>query len=215
MNDPVQAIRVLIADDHPVTRAGIRAILESATDICVVGEAADGLEAQKLVRQLQPDILLLDLIMPGISSYEVEKWVRTHCPKTATLILTGHDRDHYLAQAIESGAMGYLNKGQAPPRLLEAIRRAARGVNIITEEQMARAIRWRNEVGERWEALSEREREVLKLMAQGFTNIGIAQALMVSPNTIHSHIKRIFIKLGVANRAEAVAFVLQNGLLEL
>jgi len=121
-------IRVLIADDHPVTRKGIRTILEEALDIKVVGEAKDGVEAKQMVAKLRPDILLLDLVMPGLRPFEIEKWIRTNYPKTITLILTAHDRDYYLAEAIKAGAVGFLTKEEAPQQLVEAIRRAARGV---------------------------------------------------------------------------------------
>jgi DNA-binding NarL/FixJ family response regulator len=139
--------RVLIADDHPVTRAGIRAILEGAPDIEVVAEAQDGLEAQRLVAELCPRILLLDLVMPGPRPREIEAWVRAHYPETITLVLTAHDRDVFLAEAIEGGVAGFLTKEEAPHRLVKAIRRAARGETLISGEQLARARHWRREVG--------------------------------------------------------------------
>ncbi|MDY7080259.1 MAG: response regulator transcription factor [Chloroflexota bacterium] len=208
-------IRVLLADDHPVTRAGIRAILEEASNIEVVGEAKDGVEAQQLVAELGPDILLLDLVMPGPRPSEVEKWVRTNYPETITLVLTAHDRDCYLAKMIEAGAAGFLTKEEAPQRLVEAIRCAARGDVLITGGQLARANHWREEVGARWESLTERERQVLQLLAEGLDNAAIAEALRVSVNTVRCHISHIYSKLGVADRAEAIVFVLRHKLIEI
>jgi DNA-binding NarL/FixJ family response regulator len=208
-----ETIRILIADDHPVTRAGIRTILEEATDIEVVGEAKDGVEAKQMVADLQPDVLLLDLVMPSLRPFEVEKWVRTNYPETVTLILTSHDRDYYLAETIRAGAVGFLTKEEAPQRLLEAVRRAARGDLLITGGQLRRVNHWREEVGERWESLTEREREVLHLLVQGLDNAAIADMLCVSVNTVRSHNSHIYSKLGVADRAEAIAFVLRHKLL--
>jgi DNA-binding NarL/FixJ family response regulator/5-methylcytosine-specific restriction endonuclease McrA len=161
MSKPDETTRVLIADDHPATRRGIRAILEEAQDIEVVGEAENGIEAQELVAKLRPDILLLDLVMPGLRPFEVEKWVRTNYPNTVTLILTAHDRDFYLAEAIQAGVSGFIVKEEKPDRLIDAIRRAAQGDILITQKQLDRASSWRGKVGERWESLTQRERHVV------------------------------------------------------
>ena len=152
MDEP---IRVLLADDHPPTRQGVRAVLESAPDIDVVGEAGDGVEAKKLVAELGPDILLLDLIMPGPKPADIERWVRHNRPETITLILTAHDRDALLAEMEAAGAAGFLTKDEDPPALVAAIRRAAQGEALYTPEQLERVHRWREEVGQRWESLTE------------------------------------------------------------
>src|SRR5512143_632923 len=117
-------ITVLIADDHPIARAGIRTILEEAPDLRVIGEAEDGDAAQNLVAELQPRVLLLDLKMPGLSSAEVEKWVRNNFPNVITLVLTAHDRDAYLSQMLEAGVSGYMDKNTRGEQLIAAIRRA-------------------------------------------------------------------------------------------
>ncbi|HDD24312.1 MAG TPA: response regulator transcription factor, partial [Chloroflexi bacterium] len=132
-----------------------------------MGEAKDGVETQQMMAELRPDILLLDLVMPGLRPFEVEKWVRANYPETVTLILTAHDRDCYLAKAVEAGAVGFLTKDEPPQRLVEAIRRAACGEVLITGGQLARTYSWQKEVGERWESLTEREREVLALIVRG------------------------------------------------
>ena len=205
---------MLLADDHPVTRTGICAILEEASNIEVVGEAKDGVEAQQLVAELGPDILLLDLVMPGPRLSEVEKWIRTNYPETITLVLTAHDRDCYLAKTIKAGAAGFLTTEEAPQRLVEAIRCAARGDVLITGGQLARANHWRQEVGERWESLTGRERQVLRLLAEGQSNKQIAEVLTISERTVETHVGNLLGKLTVASRTEAVAWVWRHGLAE-
>ncbi|HET92140.1 MAG TPA: response regulator transcription factor [Chloroflexi bacterium] len=207
-------IRVVLADDHPVTRAGIRAILEKASDIQVVGEAKDGVGAQQLAAELRPDVLLLDLVMPGPRPAEIARWVRAHCPETETLILTAHDRDVYLADVVEAGTAGFLTKEEAGEALVEAIRRAARGEVLFTREQLARARQWREEVGQRWGSLTAREREVLALVTDGKSNREIAETLVIGEHTVETHVGNLLGKLGVASRAEAVAWVWRHGLAE-
>ena len=212
MSEPNKIIRVLIADDHPVTREGIRKILKDAPDIQVVGEAKNGVEAQQMVADLRPDILLLDLVMPDLRPFEVEKWVRTNYPETVTLILTAHDRDCYLAKAVEAKAVGFLTKNEPPQRLVEAIRRAVCGEVLITGGQLARAFSWRKEVGEQWESLTERQRQVLALMVSGQSTRQIAEVLAIRECTVETHIGNILNKLGVASRAEAIVWAWQHGL---
>jgi len=201
-----KSICVLIADDHPVTRSGIRAILDRAPDIEVVGEARDGLEAERKVSELHPDVLLLDLVMPGLQPYEVEKWVRVNCPETITLVLTAHDRDFYLSKAIDAGVMGYLTKDEASRGLVQAIYRAVQGEIIVTGEQLARAVRWRREVGDKWESLTERESQVLQLLVQGLGNSAIAEALHVTKKTVECHVTEVLNKLDVSSRQEAIVW---------
>ena len=208
-------IRVLLADDHPVTRAGMRAILEDAPDMQIVGEAKDGIEAERMVADLCPDILLLDLVMPGPRPSEIEAWVRTHYPETITLVLTAHDRDAFLADMVEAGAVGFVTKEEAPDRLVEAIRRAARGEVLFDSEQLTRARRWREEVGERWESLTEREQEVLALVAQGKSNGEIAERLCVTEKTVEKHVSNVLGKLELSSRTEAAMWVVGAGLVEL
>ena len=200
-------IRVVLADDHPPTRQGVRAALESAADIDVVGEAGDGVEAKKLIVELRPDILLLDLIMPGPKPADIERWVRHNHPETITLILTAHDRDALLAEMAEAGAAGFLTKEEDTPALVAAIRRAAQGEVLYTPEQLERVHRWREEVGQRWDCLTEREREVLRELVAGQSNSAIAETLSVAKKTVEYHVTNILRKLGVASRLEAAAWV--------
>jgi DNA-binding NarL/FixJ family response regulator len=199
-------ITVLLADDHPTTRAGIRAILSESPDIRVIGEAENGFQVEKMVAELRPNILLLDLIMPGPTPAQLEKWVRIHFPETITLVLTAHDRDAYLASMMDAGVAGFLSKTETGERLISAIRRAASGTHLFTEEQFDRAARWRREAGRRWESLTNREKQILKLIVQGIDNKEIATRLNVTVKTASYHASNILRKLDVKSRHEAIAW---------
>ncbi len=144
--------------------------------------------------------------MPGTDPTEVEKWVRENYPETVTLVLSAHDRDHYLAGMIEAGVAGYLHKSERSENLISAIRRVAHGEYLITNEQLIRAKNWKREAGEKWERLTEREREVLLLMEQGLSNKAIAKQLGVTLKTVAYHVSAIFDRLDVASRHEAAAW---------
>jgi two-component system, NarL family, response regulator LiaR len=202
-----EIITVLLADDHPITRAGIRATLSDAPDILVIGEAESGFDVQKLVAELRPRILLLDLQMPGPRPADLERWVRQNYPAIETIVLTAHGRDPYLAMMVDAGASGFLSKHESGKNLIVAIRRAANGENLFSDEQMGRAYRWRKEAGEKWDSLSEREREVLGLMVKGMNNAVIAENMKISPKTVAFHITNVLKKLGVKSRSEANAWV--------
>ena len=203
-------ISVLIADDHEVTRRGIRDILEQAPDIEVLGEAQDGDEIRLMLAEHHPQILLLDLVMPQHSPVEFEKWVRSNYPETITLVLTAHDRDAYLAGMMEAGATGYLDKKLRSGQLIAAIRRAARGEYLFDKEQLERARRWKEEISQKWESLTSREREVLQLLTEGKNNQGIADALGVKVNTVEKHLENIYKKLGVTSRSETIHWWVEN-----
>lgn len=200
------AIRVLLADDHPLACAGVRAALEKATDFEVVGEAHDGAEIQRLTAELRPDVVLLDLVMPGLRPAEFVRWARANCPATEVLPLTAHDRDCYLAEMLEAGAAGFLTKSEALDRLVEKIRCAARGEIHFSTEQQERARRWREEVGERWESLTAREQEVLLLLAKGLENRAIAAMLGVTMKAVEHHVTNILCKLGLDSRLKAAVW---------
>jgi DNA-binding NarL/FixJ family response regulator len=200
-------ITLVLADDHAVARAGVRAILSTAPDIEIVGEAENGDEVQELVAKSRPRILLLDLKMPGLPPAEIEKWVRTNYPETVTLVLTAHDRDSYLTKMIDAGAAGLIGKGESGERLLGAIRRAATGEILFDSAQLDRARNWREGAGKKWDSLTKRERETLLLLVQGFDNAHIARTLTITTKTVAYHVTNVLEKLEVASRQEAVAWV--------
>lgn len=199
-------ITLVLADDHPLIREGIRSILSKTLDIQIIGEAQDGTEAQKLVEQLRPLILLLDLEMPGPRPVEIEKWVRNNWPKTVTLVLTDRDPDAYLAAMMGAGVAGYLTMNESQERLIDVIRRAARGEKVFTNQQYERILKWREDGGNKWGSLTAREREVLQLLLRGMDNATIAKVLGIKPKTVALHMTNILEKIGVNSRAEAVVW---------
>jgi len=182
MTSRKKIITILVADDHPSTIQGVRSILDKVPDIKIVGKATDGDQIKQLVADLHPDVLVLGLKMPHLSPAELEEWVRTNYPETITLVLTSHDRDAYLSSMMEAGAAGYLDKKLKAGQLISAIRRAAHGEILFDEEQIQRALRWREEVKGKWESLSDREREALQMLTEGVENKEIAESL-ISPST--------------------------------
>lgn len=199
-------IRVLLADDHPATCAGLRAMLDAVPDIEIVGEAHDGIEAQQLIAALRPDVLLLDMVMSDLRPAEFVRWARANYPRTEVLPLTAHDRDYYLAWMVESGAAGFVTKDAAAENLVAAVRRAVRGEVLFSREQLARAEHWREAVGQKWECLTKREQEVLRLMVQGLDNATIAGVLGVQIRTVEQHVTHILDKLGITSRLEAAVW---------
>jgi DNA-binding NarL/FixJ family response regulator len=159
-----------------------------------------------MVAELRPDILLLDLKMPGLSTTELEKWVRKYYPETITLVLTAHDRDFYLAGMMDAGASGYITKNERAENLITAIRRTARGESLFTQEQLERVRHWHETAGQKGESLTEREREILKLLSDGLNNADIAKAIGLTSKTVSYHITNILEKLEVHSRQEAAAW---------
>ncbi|HKJ39799.1 MAG TPA: response regulator transcription factor [Anaerolineales bacterium] len=199
-------ITVLLADDHPTTRTGIRTILHETPDIRVVGESENGFQVQEMAAELRPNILLLDLVMPGPTPAELEKWVRSNFPETVTLVLTAHDRDVYLTTMMDAGAAGFLSKTETGESLILAIRRAAGGSSLYTEEQFQRAMRWRQEAGNKIKELTRRELQILQFISDGKDNKQISLKLEIATKTTAYHITNILSKLGVNSRHEASAW---------
>lgn len=208
---PSKVITVLVADDHPLALEGVRSILSKASDIKIIGQAQDGNEIKQLIAKLRPHILLLDLKMPNLSPVELEKWVRENYPETVTLVFTAHHHAGYLADMMDAGAVGYLDKKLEGGELLDSIRRAARGEILYDKEQIERACQWREEVMRKWESLSKRERELLEFLARGRDNQAIAIALGISINTVEKHLRNIYDKLGVNSRTEAIHWWVEKG----
>ena len=207
-------ISVLVVDDHPVVRHGLMAILRWEQDITLVGEAADGAEAVRLILEHKPDVVLLDLRLPKLSGIDVMRQVRAQVPATRFLVLTTYDTEEYIAPALAAGAQGYLLKDAEPEVLSAAIRELMQG-GAALEPKVAAHVLGHLSNSDASEELSERELEVLRLLPTGSSNKAIAAQLDVSENTVKTHLSHIFSKLSVQSRAEAVSVAIQRGLLHL
>jgi DNA-binding NarL/FixJ family response regulator len=208
------SIRILIADDHPVVREGLRAILEAAPDLILVGEAADGAEAVQLAGTLSPDVVLMDLRMPGLDGIQAIRQIKARYPAVAIVILTTYDDDAYIVRGLRAGARGYLLKDTSRKALFEAVRAAARGESLLPSAVVEKVVAHLAEPRPAGtEKLTGREREVLALLAQGAANKEIARHLNITERTVKAHVTSIFTKLGVSSRAEAVAVALRSGFL--
>ena len=207
-------VRLLITDDHPVVRAGLRGMLSGEPDFEVVGEATNGKEALALIGELRPDVVLMDLRMPEMDGVTAISHIKTEYPETQILVLTTYESDADILRAIETGATGYLLKDAPREDLFGAIRLAAEGKSPLAPTVATRIMqRMRGDSEE--EALSTREIEVLELVARGTSNKEIAKQLWVSETTVKSHMLHIFDKLGVADRTAAVTEALRRGILRL
>jgi nitrate/nitrite response regulator protein narL len=206
-------ISIVMADDHPMIREGIRSMIERYANLKVLGEASGGAQALELVERLQPDVLLLDLRMPDMDGPEVTREARRICPRTRVLILTTYDTDRDILAAIEAGAGGYVLKDIEPARLAEAIRATAGGRTVL-DQRAAEAVanRMRGESREE-EGLSGQEERVLSLAAGGKTNRQIARILNLGETTVKTYFSRIFAKLGVADRTSAVVEAMRRGII--
>ena len=203
-------IRVLVADDHPIVRGGIVSLLGAADDIEVVGEATDGLEAVRLAASLEPDLVLMDLRMPGIDGDEATSRILAAQPTVRVVVLTTYESDVSILTAIEAGASGYLLKAAPPEEILAGIRSVARGDVALAPSIAATLVRG---MSRPTVALSARETEVLQLVAQGSSNRAIAAALFLSEATVKTHLIHVFEKLDVNDRTRAVTKAMELGLL--
>ncbi|MBN1640896.1 MAG: response regulator transcription factor [Anaerolineae bacterium] len=207
-------IRVLIADDHLVVREGLRAILDTAPDLLPVGEACDGAEALRLAGETAPDVVLMDLRMPGVDGLVAIRQIKARYPDVQVVILTTYDDDEYILRGLRAGARGYLLKDTSRSVLLETIRAAARGEALLAASVVDRVVaHLQGPQPAAVETLSERENQVLSRLAQGAANKEIALQLNISERTVKAHVTSIFNKLGAGSRAEAVAIALRSGLL--
>jgi len=201
-----EPIRVILADDHAVVRAGIRQFLEHAEDIEVIGEADDGEVAKALIEENPPDVAVLDVQMPKASGIEVTRWIRTHYRQIGVLILTAFDDDPYVLAVLQAGANGYVLKTASPLDIIQAVRDVYAGKSAldpqITQKVMAQITGHTKTLPV--EQLTDRELEVLTLVGQGFTNKAIGVQLGISDRTVQGHLARIFTKLNASSRTEAV-----------
>jgi two-component system, NarL family, response regulator NreC len=212
-------IRVVLADDHTVVRAGLKAVLGGAKDIQVVGEVANGSDAVAMTEKLDPDVLVMDLSMPQMDGAEATKTLASNGTRTKILILTMHSPDEALVPLLESGASGFLQKSAADRELVDAVRAVAHGDTYLQPSAarvLAGGLRKKAEhIDERtkFERLTQRERDVLRLVAQGYSAPEIGQRLFISPKTVDTYKQRIQEKLGLQHRSEYVQFALHLGLL--
>jgi DNA-binding NarL/FixJ family response regulator len=214
-------IRVLLADDHRMLREGIRALLERQEDIQVVGEAADGREAVRLTTQLCPDVVVMDVSMPMLNGIEATRQIRRDCPDVRVLILTVHESEEYVAQLLVAGASGYIIKRAAGEELVSAIRAVHQGeaflypsiARVVIEDYVRRLQAGTGLSAQ--EVLTDREREVLQLIAEGYTNREIADLLHLSIKTVQNHRSKIMNKLDLHDRGELIKYAIQQGIIHL
>jgi DNA-binding NarL/FixJ family response regulator len=200
-------IRVLLADDHPLVRAGLRATVATAPDIALIGEATTGDEARRLCRALAPDVLLLDLHMPGPPPVGTVAFLREYCPATRVLVLTAHDDDAYVQGLLSAGVAGYILKDEVPEALLQAICGVAEGGTWFSQAIAAKLARAVTHGPTNHPAFTEREQELLQALEQGRDNAQIAASLYLSEQTVRNYLSRLYAKLGVRSRADAIIWL--------
>lgn len=211
-----RALRVLLADDHEVVRLGLKALLADYPEFEVVGEAENGYQAVRLALETRPDVIVMDVRMPGMSGIEACREIRRQHPGIRVLMLTSYAEDELLIEALRAGACGYVLKRVGSTYLVEALRAVARGETPIdpslTAYLLSGGTRRHNEELDKVEALTEREREILAHIAQGETNREIAAYLGLSEKTVRNYVSLLLQKLGLSNRAEAAAFAVRHGI---
>jgi len=216
MADPIEPITVMIVDDHEMVRRGACSYLEAQPDISVVAQASSGEEAVRLAQEFIPDVVLMDLVMPGMDGVEATRRVKNASPRTQIVILTSFHQDEYIFPALQAGAISYMLKDVKASELLEAIRRAARGEATLHPKIAARVIKTFQSLDSTeanpFTALTERELEVLKFIAKGYPNDRIAEQLVISVGTVKGHVSNILSKLHLVDRTQAAAYAWQEGI---
>jgi NarL family two-component system response regulator LiaR len=210
-----EPITVLIVDDHKVVREGVRAFLETQPDITVVGEAESGEAAVDLVAEHAPDVVLMDLVMPGLDGVDATRLVKQASPRTRVIVLTSYHQDEHIFPAIRAGALSYLLKDVGPEELADAVRKAAAGDAVLHPRVAARVVQElhgaRPDEPNPFTELSERELDVLRVIADGLSNAEIAERLVISEKTVKSHVSNILSKLHLADRTQAAVYAWREG----
>jgi DNA-binding NarL/FixJ family response regulator len=211
---------VLLADDHPIVRQGLRHLLEAESSLIIVGEASDGLQAVELAEKFKPRVLILDLMMPGLNGLEVLKRVKERSPSTCSIILSMQSADVYVVDALKAGALGYVLKETGPSELVNAVQQVIAGKRYLSPRLSERLIdvllqRKEESTLNPYETLTNREREILQMAAEGMTTSAIAKRLSISPRTAELHRGRMMKKLGLNNQTELVRYALKKGILPL
>jgi len=209
---PPPPIRVIIVDDHAMTRTGLRFFLTAYEDLELVGEAGTGEEALALCHQIRPDVVLMDMVMPGMDGAQTIRHIRREHPQTRILVLTSFEQDDMVQQALQAGAIGYLLKNVSAQTLAEAIRAAHTGRSTLAEEIAGAVVALAHQPSNLGHDLTQREREVLALLVTGLPNAQIAERLAISQATVKYHVRSILNKLGAASRTEAVSLAWQYDL---
>ena len=212
---------IILAEDHHIVRQGLRALLEAEPDIQIVGEAANGLEAAQLAESRQPDVMIVDLMMPGLNGLEVTRQVAQRSPHTQVIILSAFENEAYVTEALGSGAAGYVLKKSSAADLVQAVREVVAGRRYLSPSLSERAIeayvRYVQQVRDSdldpYETLTPREREVLHLAAEGHTNAEIAERLSISPRTVETHRANMMRKLGLRTSTDLIRYAMQRGIL--
>ncbi|MEA2232043.1 MAG: hypothetical protein QOD83_1859 [Solirubrobacteraceae bacterium] len=209
-------MRLLVADDHGIMRSGLRLLLGRQPDMEVIAEASDGVEAVQMALRVRPDICVMDVAMPRMTGLQATVEIRAHAPEVSVLVLSMHDDERYLFEALQAGAAGYVLKREADQALVEAVRAVSRGEPFMTNAAEASLVReWMaDESSGPAEPLTSREREVLKLIAEAFTNREIGEILHLAEKTVESHRANLMRKLGMRDRVELVRYAIRRGLIE-
>ena len=208
------AIRILITDDHAIVREGLRTLISTEPGLDVVGEAADGIEAVQLACELKPDVILMDMVMPRMSGLAAIQKIKAQCPEAQILVLTSFSDDETVFPAIKAGALGYMLKNTSPDRLLNAIRDVNQGNSSMSPDianKLMGELQRKSNLPPTKEPLTDREMDVLNLIAQGMTNQEIADQLVISEGTVRTHVSNILSKLHLANRTQAALYALREG----
>lgn len=213
----VDQISVLIVDDHTIVRSGVRMLLEAEPDIEVVGEALNGLEALELAKLLQPNVILMDITMPEMDGLEATKQIKIRFPQINILVLTMHRSDEYFFEMLKAGASGYILKGAKTSELINAVHIVHNGEVFLYPSMTQKLVRGYLELAD-WEneaepSLSPREKEIFHYLAEGYSNKEIADKLVISPSTVHSHRGNLMEKLGLNNRHELIQYARRRGLI--
>jgi DNA-binding NarL/FixJ family response regulator len=211
-------VTVLLADDHPIVRQGMKHLFEIESDVTVVGEAADGLQTVQLVEKLKPNVLIVDMMMPGLNGLEILRQVKKRSPATLSIVLSMQSADAYVVEALKAGASGYVLKDSGPSELMSAVRQVLQGQRFLSPKLSERLINAYIQTSDKtapdpYETLTDREREVLQMASEGLTTPEIARRLSISPRTAELHRGRMMNKLGLHNQTDLIRYALKRGIL--